>query len=548
LSGTSRESLVRGGPFKVRPGSCFLRAAALGTAVLVLLAAPALRGQADPAWGALADSAEFLHEGAAARAHVGVLAVSLESGDTLLAHQPDRRFIPASNHKLFVTGAFLEEFGPNARGTTRLDARGKVERKHGGRETKLKGDLVLRGSGCPDVVQLLRPGSRGLLDSLAYLLHDAGLVRFEGTVTVDGTLFAAEPYGVGWAIDDLPWSYGAAVNAVLANGNAATLVASSGPKGVSLALEPPEVPLAIEGRVAAADSGVAPVLSIARDPGSHVLRVSGRLPRGLTLRKQVAVPDPDSAAGLMLVGAMKRAGIEVRAKVAVARMPLGDDPLPDLRRPEGGSGSPRADFGSVGSKSFVPILRLATPPASEFVSMVDAYSLNVESEALLRLLDPAPLGKTVASALHRLNAILSDAGVDTLEVSAVDGSGLSPLNLASPRAFVQWLVHLAQSPVGKVFQAALGSPGNVGTLERRFQGLSPSADVRAKTGTLTNVSALSGYASTADGDRVAFSILSNGNRASVAPARSWEEAIVGLIARYRKGAAEEPPVPRMIPR
>ena len=83
----------------------------------------------------------------------------------------------------------------------------------------------------PDVTQILSPGSRGLLDSLAYLLHQGGLERFEGTIWVDGSLFATEPYAPGWAMEDYVYAYGAPVNAVLANGNAATVVATSTGKG-----------------------------------------------------------------------------------------------------------------------------------------------------------------------------------------------------------------------------------------------------------------------------------------------------------------------------
>ena len=477
--------------------------------------------------GALADSIPFGRD-AVERAHVGILAVSLDRGDTLLGLNQAGRFIPASNMKLFVTGAFLKQFGPDSRGVTGIAAVGKLKRRHGGRELTLKGDLILRGSGYPDVYELLRPGSRGLLDSLAFLLHESGMRGFEGTLWVDGTLFAREPYGPGWAVDDLPWSYGAPLNSVLANGNAATLLASATPAGVVLSLAPPETPLRIEGLVSLADSSSPPALTVSRDPGSRILRVSGRVPRGGSVKRQVAVPEPDSTAGLVLLGAMRRAGIKVKGTVAT--MPLNGRPA---------------------FKDPVTLTTLSSPPASEVVAMVDAYSLNVETEALLRLLDPAPAAKSAAQGLRRLSSMLAEAGVDTLDLSFVDGSGLSPLDLATPRAFVRWLAYLEQdSTLSKVFRETLAVPGGVGTLQHRFPDLDPGASLRAKSGTLTNVSALSGYVTTAEGERIVFSILSNGNRGGVASARSAEEAIVGLLSRYRRqgtGAAQAA-TPRMIPR
>jgi len=456
--------------------------------------------------------------------HFGILAVSLDRGDTLLALNPGDRFIPASNMKLFVTGAFLKQFGPRSRGVTTVGARGKIEKKHG-RIEELKGDLILHASGYPDIVQLLHPGSRGLLDSLAYLLHEAGLAKVQGTLWVDGTLFAPEPYGTGWAVDDLPFSYGAPLNALLANGNAATLLATATPGGVTLSLDPPETPLRIVGKVSLAAPDAMPVLSITREPGSHVLRVTGRIPRGGAAKRQIAVPDPDSTAGLVFLGALRRAGIATRANVAV--VPAGSMPLPDT----------------------ATLLRLESPTAAEMVSMVDAYSLNVETEALLRQLDPAPTGKSAEPALRRLTAMLAETGIDTLDLSFVDGSGLSPLNLATPRAFVRWLASLDHdSTLGGVFRESLASPGSVGTLQKRFPSLGPGVILRAKSGTLTNVSGLSGYLTTGGGERLAFSILSNGNRSSVSAAHAAEEEIVGILSRFTRVKPLPQYGPRMVPR
>ncbi len=531
MSETPDSTVLRGGPSRVRPGSRPERAAgALILSALLLAAGPgtALASSGCVPFGLLSDSLSALQSEVVDGCHFGILAVSLDRGDTLLALNPRDRFVPASNMKLFVTGAFLRQFGPQARGVTEIGAGGKLSKRRGGREQELKGDLILHASGYPDVVQLLHPGSRGLLDSLAYLLRESGLRKVEGTVWVDGTIFAPEPYGPGWAVDDLPFSYGAPLNAVLANGNAATLLATATPKGVTLTLDPPETPLRILGRVHLTDPDAMPVLSITREPGSRVVRVTGRIPRGTSAKRQISVPDPDSTAGLVFLGAMRRAGIEVRAKVAV--VPAG--------------GSPPAQS--------MTLLRLESPTAAEVVSMVDAYSLNVETEALLRHLDPAPLGKSAAPALRRLSAMLAETGIDTLDISFVDGSGLSPLDLATPRAFVRWLTFLDRdSTLGGIFRESLASPGAVGTLQKRFSDLGPGVALRAKSGTLTNVSGLSGYVTARGGERVAFSILSNGNRGSVSAAHAAEEAIVGILSRFtRAPAGAEAPQsgPRMIPR
>ncbi len=512
-----------------------LLSAALGTLLVVTGS-----GAASGLRGSLADAAAPLLAAEAGRVSWGILAVSLGRGDTLLALAPERRLEPGSNLKLFTSGAFLQKLGPGARRNTMLYARGRVSRAHGGREIRLSGDLVLRGSGMPDVVPLLSPGSRGLLDSLASLLEASGLRRFKGTVWVDGTLFARTGYPRGWAVEDLPLGYGAPVNAILANGNAATIVATGGPGGAALSLDPPDAPIVLSGSVSLGDSASPGRLSVSRELFSPVVRVSGVAPRGSTVRRSVAVYDPDSTAGLLLMGAMRRAGIEVDAKVRSWASGLRDAPAlpgpPDIALANAAPPVPAWD--SVRAREAATLLALPSPPARDVVRAVDAWSLNVESEALLRLLDPVPEGKSPERALRVLRDALVAAGVDSGDVSLVDGSGLSPQNLVTARAVVTWLAALDRvgSPGGR-FADVLPTPGTPGTMERRLAAAGPDSTIRAKTGTLTNVSALSGYLTTRGGDRVAFSILSNGNRGTVAPARTVEEALVALLMR----SAPRPP-------
>ncbi len=540
----------RGGSQGIRPGFV------LGACLLTLGVPFSPRAATAGATGLLADSVAFLDRAAMAQADVSILACSLDRGDTLLSLRASRRLIPASNAKLFTTGAFLRRFGPTYRRSTALLARGKVSYTEKERRVRFKGDLVLRASGMPDVYALLSPGSRGLLDSLAHLLGAGGLIQFEGTLWVDGSLFARDPYGPGWAYDDFAYSYAAPVNAVLANGNTATLIATADGQSVKLALDPPEVPLQIRGEPRIGQTGQAgqtPGLVLRRELGSSILDVSGVLGPGATVRRQVAVPDPDSTAGLLLLGALRRAGIEVKAEARV----LGRGNEAGREGPknparglavrdtiEGVAGS----WSQVKSDRATPVVALPSPVASEVVGVVNALSLNAEAEALLRLLDPAPVGKTREGGMAEMMRLVSESGTDTLDLSLVDGSGLSPMNLVAPRAVVTWLTVLHNdSLLGPSFREGLARPGGPGTLKGRFSGGAGGGVLRGKTGTLTNVSALSGFVTTADGERIVFSMLSNGNRGSVAPAREAEEELVALLGRVRRAALPTGP-PIGIPR
>ncbi len=521
--------------------------AASCAALLLVLAAAAPRGAAAApapyragvscgARGVLADSACALLGEEARRATWGVLAVSLDRGDTLLALAPARRLVPGSNLKLFTTGALLRRIGPDARRRTLLVARGHVDLDHGG-EVRFKGDLVLRGSGMPDVVQLLRPGSRGLLDSLAELLHASGLRRFEGTLWVDGTLFARAGYPHGWPLEDLALGYGAPVNPILANGNAATIIATGAQGGVAITTDPPDAPIHVLGTVSRGDAGTPASLSITREPFSPTVRVSGSVPPGGVVKRSVALFDPDSTDGLLLLGALRRAGIAVKAAVRVwSREAAGAPALPPHEEteahPAAPAGAPRAAWSSVRGRAAELVLAVPSPPARQVVQAVDAWSLNIETEALLRLLDPAREGKAPDRAIRALRETLTAAGVDGDDMSLVDGSGLSPQDLVTARAVVAWLASLDRdSTLGGPFEDLLATPGSAGTMEQRLLRAAPDSTIHAKTGTLTNVSALSGYLRTRAGERIAFSILSNGNPGSVGSARGAEDALVSLLLR-----------------
>jgi D-alanyl-D-alanine carboxypeptidase/D-alanyl-D-alanine-endopeptidase (penicillin-binding protein 4) len=498
--------------------------------------------------GVLGDSMKAAVAGLADQAHVGALAITLDRGDTLLALNESRRLIPGSNAKIFTTSAFLRRFGPDAIFETRLEARGKTDRKKDA--IHFEGDLILRPPGTPDVWQILAPGSRGLLDSLAYLLRQSGLERFKGTVWIDGTLFAEEPYAPGWAIEDVAAGYGAETGAVLANGNAATLTATGGTKTVSFLLEPPETPLTLVTRVSLGNAGGMPWIDLDRPAASRRLRVRGSIPRGAVVKKQVSVPEPDSVAGLWLIGAMRRAGIRVdEAKVRL--VPHADAPGPrseaELRAAIVAAPADQG-WNVVGKDRPATVVALRSPPTAIMVGVVNALSLNAEAEALLRLLDPAPKEKRRAAGLAEVRRIAAEAGIDTLDLSLVDGSGLSPQDLVTPRALVAWLTaHGKDSALAAPFRLGLAVPGETGTLKHRFAGLDSRADLRAKTGTLTNVSSLSGYVTDAAGERIVFAVITNGNRATATAAKQMEERVVGVLSRH-SAAGDTPPPPPRIPR
>jgi len=126
--------------------------------------------------------------------------------------------------------------------------------------------------------------------------------------------------------------------------------------------------------------------------------------------------------------------------------------------------------------------------------------------------------------------LVEEFGVDSLDISARDGSGLSAYNLVTPRAVVRILDQMRSGPFGEEYRAAMAEPGEEGSsLERRLEGL--EGRVFAKTGTISNVNSLSGYLVRESGQDVIFSILTNGSGLPSSRVRAAIDEVVRILAR-----------------
>jgi D-alanyl-D-alanine carboxypeptidase/D-alanyl-D-alanine-endopeptidase (penicillin-binding protein 4) len=190
-----------------------------------------------------------------------------------------------------------------------------------------------------------------------------------------------------------------------------------------------------------------------------------------------------------------------------------------------------------------PVATYRSPPLRKIVRTMNHESHNLYAEQLLRTMAVVNAPDTTDEDLKHGSAALgvlavrsslAETGIDTSRVFLQGGSGLSRKNLASPRAFVRLLEHVwteADTTTRSAFTESLPRGGEEGTLEYRFdEGAPAGGRVRAKTGTLTGVSALSGYVETEGGVPLAFSILCNHHMTDSDQVRSAQDAIVNALA------------------
>ena len=249
----------------------------------------------------------------------GVLVTDAATGEILYARNAGNYFTPASDAKLFTTALALATLGPDYRIRTTYRRVGTLDANG-----RLSGDLVLTGRGDANLsnrkfpyekkVERDGPPERALA-ALADSVVARGVKEIDGGVVADDSLFQLERFPSGWTIDDMLWSYGAAVSAIAVNDNTFTIELRPGERegdGVAFTVEPASDFYAVENTVRTSARGSEEKLAAAREPGSRTIRLSGTIPAGAPPRKLVfAVEEPAEYAAALLARLLEARGIRI---------------------------------------------------------------------------------------------------------------------------------------------------------------------------------------------------------------------------------------------
>ncbi|HTR81544.1 MAG TPA: D-alanyl-D-alanine carboxypeptidase/D-alanyl-D-alanine-endopeptidase, partial [Bacteroidota bacterium] len=137
--------------------------------------------------------------------------------------------------------------------------------------------------------------------------------------------------------------------------------------------------------------------------------------------------------------------------------------------------------------------------------------------------------------ISAVNRILASWGIDSTKYLMVDGSGVSHYDLVTPETFIQLLRAIyMQKGLFDLYYRSLPIAGVDGLLASRMKNSPAQNDLRAKTGTIRGVSALSGYVRTADGELLAFSMMMQNYIGSGEPYRRAQDAIGVLMASLKR--------------
>jgi serine-type D-Ala-D-Ala carboxypeptidase/endopeptidase (penicillin-binding protein 4) len=413
-----------------------------------------------------------------------VLVQSLDTGEMLYSRNATKLMMPASNMKIVTLATTAERLGWDFTYETQLVSAAPVTKG------VLEGDLVVVGSGDPTIGSRGGGGATRVFEQWADRLLADGITAIDGRIVADARAFDRDTLGAGWAWDYLAASYAAGVSALQFNESTADVAirpAAVAGAPAFVEVRPIESGLIVDKQVTTAAEGTAD-LEFSRLPGSNRLVVKGTIPVGSAEVVRTATVDrPALYFARMLRATLVAKGIKVKGEAGEFEDVYPVTPVAPMH----------------------VLLSHRSAPLSEFARVLMKVSQNQYAETLLRTLGVKG-GGTAAAGQKVVREVLEGWGIPQDACILADGSGLSRYNFLSAEMLVKILRQIYRDPRHHdPFIATLPIGGQDGTIARRFVGTRAVGNVHAKTGSIANARALSGYLTTVDGEAFVFSVLAN---------------------------------------
>ena len=439
-----------------------------------------------------------------AGANIGLVVKDAATGATLYDHQGTNLLVPASNLKLFTSATAMDVLGPDYTFSTTVAQDGT---QYG---STLAGNLYLKGTGDPTMLA-------ADYDALAAKVAAAGITHVDGQLVADDTWFDDQRLGSSWAWDDEPYYYAAETSALTiapdtnydAGSVNVTVTPGAAGQPPKVTVTPPTNYLTIVNTATTGAAGSATTDDVDRDEGDNVIRVTGSI-------AATAAPDVETMAvwePTRLVASLFRADLAAHGVTV------------------GGSTGYRATPAAtknLASHSSMTLSQLLIP----FLKL----SNNLHAEALVKAAGEKVSGQgTWPAGLAALKADFPTFGLNAQQLSMVDGSGLSRQNYVSTDQISTLLLAAQQRPWFSTWYdslpiAGVSDPLVGGSLRSRMVGTPAANNLRAKTGSMKGVSALSGYVTAANGEKLVFSMAENNFVPS--SMSSFENAVGVRLAEY----------------
>ncbi len=430
----------------------------------------------------------------------GIVVQTLNGNTQLYNRDGDRLFIPASNVKLITTAVALRQLGATTRLRTsvyQLPSNGNL------------GNLLVVGRGDPSLTV-------SGLQSIGQQLQQRGIKQI-GQISFDDGYFRGEQINGDWEWGDLSTDYAPAINGLMLNQNSNPLTVSSQQVGKPLRYawkDPSLNSWQVDNQSLTAPASQEGNINAIAVFGKSLIRLTGKLPiDAAPIQIDLPLAAPDQSFISAFRQSLTRSGINTN--------------------------SVRSISGQI-TTNLPEIAAINSPTMSELITETNQRSNNIYAEVLLKSIgrthpehytsdrDTSNLG--IALVKQRL----TEMGVDPQAYSLRDGSGLSRHNLVAPTAFVRVLSAMATTPMGQIYRDSLPLSGASGSLKNRMKGTVAQGIVRAKTGSLSGVTSLSGYIDPPQYSPLVFSIILNQHDRPTSQMVKVIDEIMVVLARLKQ--------------
>ncbi len=439
---------------------------------------------------------EILQDTLIQKGTTGIRIISAATGEILYDRNSNKFFSPASNMKLITTAGTLFILGGEFRFKTSLLTDGLIS------GDTLKGNIILQGKGDPTL-------DTEKLSKLAKRLKLIGISTIEGDMLFDDTYFDTIPYGRGWMWDDLEYGFGAPISALSVNRNTCQIYVKPGKNNgdnVIVYIEPETSFISFRNKATTGDIDNLTVKRIFEN-NKNIFIIRGTIPVQATTKKFIrSVEKPSLYTAFLFAEKLKEHQIKIHG---------------DIKR-----GSTLRFLDTLLTNVSEPIIKILydlNKESSNFLAEHILKTIGAEAEGVP---GTARKGINATASFMKEKVILQSIFLQK------DGSGLSRYNLISPCQITSLLFYLFHRfEYAPEFLTVLPTGGIDGTLRNRMREDDILRKVRAKTGTMSNVSTLSGYCITNSGKILIFSIMMKDYVAPISYVRNIQDEILKTLIK-----------------
>ncbi len=443
-------------------------------------------------------------------AHWGALIKSLKTGEVWYSRNAEKMFMPASNQKIVTTSSAILTLGPDFQFTTELTHNGVIT------DSSITGDLIITGDGDPTIYTRFFDDPRDVFRGWADSLISMGIVEIDGNIVGDDNNFDDNHLGNGWSFDYLDAWYAAPVGALQFNENYIDLYILPGNNPGDDAIITPNVQtdfVSIINEVITTDTGRTRI-RYNRPHGINEITVSGSINTNRdTVEISPAIFNPTLFYVTVLEEVLREKGINVK-----------------------GSAKDIDDLDSLNYSDSLKIHLIThkSPSLGDIVKVLMKKSQNLYAETMVRVMGYLNHGLgSFSNGREDVYARLEEMGIDKNDISYADGSGLTRYDFVSPEELALIMEYMYRTDYKDLWQDILPHAGIDGTLKNRMKHTAAEGNVKAKTGTISNVRGLSGYVTTLDGEELVFSFLVNGHLLTSRDTETITDSVLEILANYK---------------